>query len=82
MASGATDGHTETDLFLTAVYELKLHHVMAGTPEARDIEAQYTELARGACRSAVEKIQRWKVEGKLAQWAQEDEVLDAKDVDH
>lgn len=77
MASGADDGHNETDLFLTASYELKLHHVMAGTQEARDIEANYTALARGACRGAVDTIRQWKVMGKLAQWAREDEVLDA-----
>jgi hypothetical protein len=78
-ASGAGDKHNEIDLFLTAAYELKLQHVMAGTQEARDIEANYTELARGACRGAVDKIRQWKVEGKLEQWAREDEALDAAD---
>ena len=59
------------------MYELKLDNVQPGTKEAKDIEANYSALARGACRSAVEKIRSWKVEGKLALWAKEDEVLDA-----
>lgn len=77
LSYGAEDGNTEIDLFLTAMYELKLNNIQPGTKEAKDIETNYTALARGACRSAVENIRLWKVQGKLAKWAEEDKVLDA-----
>ncbi|OBT39504.1 hypothetical protein VE00_10398 [Pseudogymnoascus sp. WSF 3629] len=76
LSYGAAEGNTETHLFLTAMYELKLAHVQPETEEAKDIETNYTALARGACRSAVEKIRLWKVQGKLAAWAEEDKLLD------
>ncbi|MCJ1269298.1 hypothetical protein MMC22_009189 [Lobaria immixta] len=78
-SGGGGDGETESDLYLTAAYELKLSHVQANTNAAKDIEVNYTALARGACRSAVEKIRGWKTQGKLEAWQKEDEVLDAAD---
>lgn len=78
-SGGGGDGETESDLYLTAAYELKLSDVQANTNAARDIEVNYTALARGACRSAVEKIRGWKTQGKLEAWQKEDEVLDAAD---
>jgi Domain of unknown function (DUF1857) len=61
------------------MYELKLDNIQPGTKEAKDIETNYTALARGACRSAVDSIRLWKKQGKLALWADEDKVLDAAD---
>ncbi|KAF4335430.1 hypothetical protein FBEOM_10718 [Fusarium beomiforme] len=65
------DGRPE--LFLTALYELKLNNVEPGTQAAKDIEVDYTALARGACENAVKDIRKWKTEGKLAAWQKEDE---------
>ncbi|KAF5963729.1 hypothetical protein FCOIX_13731 [Fusarium coicis] len=56
------------ELFLTAMYELKLDNVKPGTQAAKDIEVNYTALARGACENAVRDIRKWKTEGKLAAW--------------
>ena len=66
-------------MYLTAAYELKLSDVQVNTNAAKDIEVNYTALARGACRSAVEKIRGWKTQGKLEAWQKEDELLDAAD---
>ncbi|KAF5243267.1 hypothetical protein FANTH_8276 [Fusarium anthophilum] len=60
------------ELFLTAMYELKLDSVEPGTQAAKDIELNYTALARGACENAVKDIRKWKTEGKLAIWQKED----------
>lgn len=58
------------------MYELKLSNIQPGSPEAKDIETNYTALARRACYEAVESIRRWKEDGKLQQWRAEDERLD------
>lgn len=76
LSYGAGDGEDESKLFLTAMYELKLANIVPGSKDARDIEANYTELARGACHDAVAKIRVWKQEGKLQKWKEEDEGLD------
>ena len=54
------------------MYELKLTNIEAGSSQAKEIETNYTALARGACRDSVEKIRRWKEDGKLEQWKVED----------
>ena len=77
LSHGAGDGEDDSKLFLTAMYELKLPNIMAGSKEAKDIEANYTALARGACRDAVANIRNWRQEGKLQKWREEDEALDA-----
>ena len=59
------------------MYELKLADIEPGSPQAREIETNYTALARGACRDSVEKIRRWKEDGKLEQWKEEDLRLDS-----
>ena len=53
------------------MYELKLDNIEPGTKAAKDIEVNYTALARGACESAVRDIRKWKAEGKLAKWEKE-----------
>lgn len=55
------------------MYELKLDNVEPGTQAAKDVEVNYTALARGACENAVKDIRKWKTEGKLAAWQKEDE---------
>ncbi|MCJ1464630.1 hypothetical protein MMC07_003243 [Pseudocyphellaria aurata] len=58
---GAGEGDEDEErpkVYLTAAYELKLSNVQGNTKAARDIEVDYTALARGACRSAVKKIKR------------------------
>ncbi|CVK98969.1 uncharacterized protein FMAN_08340 [Fusarium mangiferae] len=76
LLSHGTTGQQDNErpvLFLTAMYELKLDNVEPGTQAARDIEVNYTALARGACENAVKDIRKWKTEGKLATWQEEDE---------
>ncbi|CAD6564775.1 MAG: hypothetical protein ASARMPREDX12_004429 [Alectoria sarmentosa] len=77
LSYGAGDGEDESNLYLTAMYELKLADIEPESPRAKEIEANYTALARGACRDAVEKIRSWKVATKLQKWKEEDEMLDA-----
>ncbi|KAI1105357.1 hypothetical protein F4804DRAFT_304631 [Jackrogersella minutella] len=74
---GAEDGDNDKDLYLTAMYELKLDNVVEGTEAAKDIETNYRNLARGACKSAAVSIRAWKEQGLLEAWRKEDEVLDA-----
>jgi hypothetical protein len=38
LSYGAADGDDDSDLFLTAMYELKLNNVQSGTQKAKDIE--------------------------------------------
>ena len=64
-------------LYLTAMYELRLADIEPGSPQAKEIETNYTALARGACRDSVEKTRRWKEDGKLEQWKEEDLRLDS-----
>ena len=59
------------------MYELKLADIEPGSPQAKEIETNYTALARGVCRNSVEKIRRWKEDGKLEQWKEEDLRLDS-----
>lgn len=70
------EGARGPSVYLTAAYELKLSNVQGNTKAAREIEVDYTALARGACRSAVEKIKGWKTEGKLEAWKKEDELTE------
>ena len=49
---------------MTAIYELELADIEPGSPQAKEIETNYTALARGACRDTVEKIRRWKEDGR------------------
>ncbi|KAM0545781.1 hypothetical protein ACHAPJ_011205 [Fusarium lateritium] len=76
LMSHGTSGNQEgncPELFLTAMYELKLDNVAPGTQAAKDIEVNYTALAKGACENAVKDIRKWKTEGKLHEWQKEDE---------
>ena len=59
------------------MHELKLADIEPGSPQAKEIETNYIALARGACRDSVEKIRRWKEDGKLEQWKEEDLRLDS-----
>lgn len=77
LSYGAADGEDELSLYLTAMYELELTDIEPGSPQAREIETNYTALARGACRDSVEKIRSWKEDGKLEQWKGEDLKLDS-----
>ena len=58
LSYSAVDGEDESSLYLTAMYELKLADIEPGSPQAKEIETNYTALARGACRDSVEKIRR------------------------
>ena len=76
--AGESDDHVK--LYLTAMYELKLSDILPGSPEAKEIEVNYTALARSACHDAVAKIRSWREEGKLQMWREEDEKLEATPV--
>jgi len=65
LSYGGTPGQGEEDLFLTAMYELRVNGVVSGSPEAKAIETNYAQLAKGAALTAVERIRLWKVEDRL-----------------
>ena len=77
LSYSAAAGEDDSSLYLTAMYELKLADIEPGSPQAKSIETNYTALARGACRDSVEKIRRWKEDGKLEHWKEEDLRLDS-----
>ena len=77
LSYGAADGEDDSSLYLTAMYELKLTNIEKGSLQAKEIETNYTALARGACRDSVEKIRKWKEDGKLEQWKEEDLRLES-----
>lgn len=62
---GGAPGQGDQDLYLTAMYELRVNGVVPGSPKAKEIETSYAQLARGAALTAVEKIRSWKVENRL-----------------
>ena len=62
---GGAPGQGADALVLTARYELRVHGVTAGSPEAKAIETNYAQLAKGAALTAVERIRSWSVEGRL-----------------
>lgn len=65
LSYGAAEDETEKDLYLTAFYELRMPDIRPGTAEARDIEVRYSALARGAARTTIETIRKFKVDGIL-----------------
>lgn len=62
---GGAPGQGQESLFLTAMYELRVNSVVPGSSEAKDIETNYAQLAKGAALTAVERIRLWKVEDRL-----------------
>ena len=67
MSYGTEEGQPQ--LYLTAMYELWVNGVSAGTEAAIKMEVDYTALAKKACSDAVKDIRKWKLEGKLKDWA-------------
>ncbi len=65
--SMGTEG--ETDLYLSGLYELKVDNVAPGSKEAEEMRENYTQLARKASQDAVKTFRRWKVEGRIDEWA-------------
>ena len=64
-----TSGGSGPDLYLTGLYELYVDGVEPGSAAAEEVRVKYTQLARGACKDAVNTFRRWKVEGKVDEWA-------------
>lgn len=64
----------EDEPYLTVFYELKMgdHSPAAGSKEAQDIVTNYRKLAKTVCNDAIDHIRKWKLEGKLAQWAEDE----------
>lgn len=64
----------EEDPFLTVFYELKMgdKSPAPGSEEAKAIVTNYRNLAKTVCNDAIDHIRQWKVEGKLAQWADDE----------
>ena len=69
------DSKDDSDLFFTASYELKVPGVQPGSERAREVQTEYTELARKAAKDGVNSVRRWKQEDKLSMWKAEDEKL-------
>jgi hypothetical protein len=74
--SAASKDHEEEEAepYLTVFYELNMgdHSPAAGTEEAEGIVTNYRALAKIVCNDAIDHIRTWKVEGKLAQWAEDE----------
>lgn len=66
---------SDSDLYFTASYELKVPGVEPGSERAKEIQEEYTGLARKAARDGVNSVRSWKREDKLAMWKAEDERL-------
>ncbi|KAJ5107503.1 hypothetical protein N7456_004178 [Penicillium angulare] len=62
---GGAPDQGEQDLYLTAMYELRVNGVETGSTEAKAMETNYAQLAKGAALTAVERIRLWKVEDRL-----------------
>jgi hypothetical protein len=67
LSHGGHETDTPNDIYLTAIYELHMPDVEAGTEKATEVEQNYTSLARGAANMVVTKIREWKVAGTLGQ---------------
>lgn len=65
LSHGGQSSDGADDLFLTAIYELKMPEVEPGSAKASEVETNYTALARGAANSVVQKVREWKVDDKL-----------------
>ena len=55
----------EFDIFMVAIYELKMSNVTPESEEAEKITKDYTALAHKACQEGVETIRGWKRQGRL-----------------
>jgi hypothetical protein len=57
------------EIFLTGAYELWMNDVEEGSVKANEVKVKYAALAKGATQDGVKTFRRWKVEGKLDEWA-------------
>jgi hypothetical protein len=71
MSQGTSDppNPKRPEIFLTGAYELWMDGVEKGSKEAEEIKVKYAALAKGATQDGVKTFRRWKVEGKLDEWA-------------
>ena len=73
---GATteSSQEEAEPFLTVFYELKMgdHSPASDSGEAEAIVTNYRALAKNMCNDSITRTRRWKTEGKLAQWEEDD----------
>ncbi|RHZ58273.1 hypothetical protein CDV55_104700 [Aspergillus turcosus] len=67
ISRGGRETDKPTDLFLTAAYELHVPDVVPGSERAKEIQEEYSALARGAARTVVATIREWKSNGTLEQ---------------
>lgn len=65
LSHGAKSTDGPNDLYLTAIYELHVPGTESGGSGAAEIERNYTELAKGAANTVVQKIRQWKVDNNL-----------------
>ncbi|KAK0617471.1 hypothetical protein B0T14DRAFT_568962 [Immersiella caudata] len=69
----AEPGQEDDNPVLTLFYELKMgdHAPAPDSPEAEAIRTNYSALARNMVTDCITHIRKWKLEGKLAQWAED-----------
>ncbi|KAK2054709.1 DUF1857-domain-containing protein [Colletotrichum caudatum] len=72
---GASDEDDDMRPHLTLYYELLMGDKAPepGSVEARDIMTNYRGLAKNMVAESIKTIRGWKLEGKLARWAEEEE---------
>lgn len=72
---GANDNDDDMRPHLTLFYELLMGEKAPepGSPEAREITTNYRALSKNMVVESLKTIRGWKLEGKLARWAEEEE---------
>ncbi|KAL4913037.1 hypothetical protein BDW62DRAFT_205922 [Aspergillus aurantiobrunneus] len=65
VSRGGAESDGDDAVYLSAVYELHVPDVVPGSDRAREIEREYTQLARGAVNTALGLVRKWKVDGSL-----------------
>lgn len=65
LSHGGRESDSPDDIYLSAVYELRVPEVEAGSQKAKEIEENYTLLAKGAAKGVIEKIRGWKINGTI-----------------
>ena len=65
LSHGGQETDQPNDLFLTAIYELRMPGVDRGSEQAASVEKNYTNLAKEAANTVVLRIREWKIAGTL-----------------
>ncbi len=65
LSHGGHESDGPNDIYLTAIYELHMAEVEAGSERAAEVEKNYSNLAKGAANTVVNTIRGWKINDTL-----------------